>query len=607
MKTILMNILLAAVLIVGTAAPALAQGELHAAPHAFDSTVLTPAAPTLTRPLILDAAHKVHVVATLLWNDAAVTLISPAGTRYPLGPTSTGAIETFVSQRATGSNHHAVLTDPTPGTWQIEIVAHNLTSNRDVVIHTMFAPNPVVLALLGGGANVPSGVPSSVALAVFDGMTKLRDTTVEAAAYSPSGTRTPITFRDDGIFPDATANDGNYGASVATGDAGEYEVAVRVRGNASTGAFVRTATASFRAVARTAIFDGTFTDAGIDDNGDGLLDAVIVRPRLNVTRAGTYNVSLELRSTGGRTIVANFSGALGTGVVSPAVRFNAEDIVRDLGENGPYLVRLAEAKEHLPEGILTVDRRLDLGNTGAYTLTQFQRERLRLGSGTATGIDLNGNGRFDRLRIDLQLIAELSGFYQFSGTLTDRNGTVLGLSSGSRTFSPGTNTITLLFDGMKIGENGVDGPYTLSLIAFGAGQSLVAPRAFDANFLARQFEGYTLDTTPPVLGVSVTPSVLWPANHEMAEIVPTITVTDDQDPSPAVTLISVTSNEGDDVQGDGHTSDDVDVATGRIFLRAERSGLGNDRVYTLTWVARDAAGNSSTARATVTVPHDKRK
>ena len=607
MKTILMNLFLAAVLMAGTAAPALAQGELHAAPHAFDSAVLTPTASTVTRTLVIDASPKVHIVASLLWNDASVTLISPSGTRHAVGTTSTASIETFVSQLATGSNHHAILTNPTPGVWQVEIVARNLTSNRDVVIHTMFAKNPVVLALLGGGANVPAGISGGVALAVFDGTTKLRSTTIEAAAYAPTGARTPISFRDDGAFPDVTANDGNYAASVATAAVGEYEVAVRVRGTASTGTFVRTATATFRAVARTAIFDGTFTDSGIDDNHDGLLDAIVIRPRLNITQAGTYNVSLELRSAGGRSIVGTFSGALATGSVSPAVRFNAEEIVRDLREDGPYFVRFAEAEQHLPEGILTVDRRLDLGNTRVYTLTQFQRDRLRLGGGTATGVDFNANGRFDQLRIDLQLIAEVSGFYQFSGTLTDRNGTVLGLHSGSRNFISGTNTITLLFDGRTIGENGVDGPYTLSLIAFGAGQSLVAPRAFDANFLARQFEGYKLDTTPPVISVSVTPNVLWPADHKMVEITPTISVTDDQDPAPAVNLVSVTSNEGDDVQGDGHTSEDIDVSTGRIFLRAERSGLGEDRVYTLTWIARDAAGNSATAQATVTVPHDRGK
>ena len=42
---------------------------------------------------------------------------------------------------------------------------------------------------------------------------------------------------------------------------------------------------------------------------------------------------------------------------------------------------------------------------------------------------------------------------------------------------------------------------------------------------------------------------------------------------------------------------------GRIFLRAERSGTGDGRVYTITYEAVDASGNTSEAAATVTGSH----
>lgn len=201
--------------------------------------------------------------------------------------------------------------------------------------------------------------------------------------------------------------------------------------------------------------------------------------------------------------------------------------------------------------------------------------------------------------------------YTYSGSLLDRNGVEFGFRHGETIVFSGTHTITLSFDGHAIGERGVDGPYVLgSFLMFGAGayQSIVTSNVFTTEpYRASQFEGFTRDITPPVLTVSVTPAVLWPANHKMVEIVPTISVSDDFDPSPVVNLVSITSNEGDDAHGDGNTSNDILIDNGRIFLRAERSGLSKDRIYTLTWRAQDQTGNNSLASATVTVPHDRKK
>jgi hypothetical protein len=74
-------------------------------------------------------------------------------------------------------------------------------------------------------------------------------------------------------------------------------------------------------------------------------------------------------------------------------------------------------------------------------------------------------------------------------------------------------------------------------------------------------------------------------------------------------------NEGDEKstydpaqepKGDGNTTGDIQVDTkGRIFLRAERSGTGTGRVYTITYDAVDCGGNVTRRSAIVTVPHDQ--
>ncbi|MDQ6800368.1 MAG: hypothetical protein M3041_05970 [Acidobacteriota bacterium] len=251
--------------------------------------------------------------------------------------------------------------------------------------------------------------------------------------------------------------------------------------------------------------------------------------------------------------------------------------------------------------------------------------RLRLnGTGSAEGVDLNANGKFDQLVVNFGIDADLGAFYQYSVSLTDRNGRNLGSYTDVVFLSAGSNTVTATFDGVPIGANGVDGPYFLSNLNmfdfFGQGISLVAPIAFTTQaFRASAFEGFSgvIDTTPPTVVVRVTPSVLWPPNHKMVEITVHVMATDDIDPNPVVSYSGTVSNQlasnsGENQHGDnqggyegGNTSPDISFQHGKLFLRAERTGRGNqDRVYTITYSARDAAGNIGIGTATVTVPHD---
>ena len=117
-----------------------------------------------------------------------------------------------------------------------------------------------------------------------------------------------------------------------------------------------------------------------------------------------------------------------------------------------------------------------------------------------------------------------------------------------------------------------------------------------------------VDQTPPVLNVSLSPTVLWPPNHTLATINATITISDSCDPNPRVELVSVTSSEPDAGLGDGDKANDIQGASigtdDRSFmLRAERSGAGAGRTYTVTYRATDRSGNSTLATATVVVPH----
>ena len=117
-----------------------------------------------------------------------------------------------------------------------------------------------------------------------------------------------------------------------------------------------------------------------------------------------------------------------------------------------------------------------------------------------------------------------------------------------------------------------------------------------------------IDKTPPVIsGLPAVGCKIWPPNHSLVEVA-TVTAADALSGlAPASPTVTGTSNESSLQPGSGQAPTDVVVNGTSVQLRAERSGSGNGRVYTLTASASDLAGNSTTAIATCTVPHDQGK
>ena len=121
------------------------------------------------------------------------------------------------------------------------------------------------------------------------------------------------------------------------------------------------------------------------------------------------------------------------------------------------------------------------------------------------------------------------------------------------------------------------------------------------------------DTTAPTLQVSLSPNLLWPPNHNLVPISATVQASDSCDANPAVSLVSITSSEPDEGLGDGDQPNDIQAIGGgpivfgtdvrSFLLRAERSGAeGNGRIYTVTYSAKNGAGNSVSVSAQVIVP-----
>jgi hypothetical protein len=108
-----------------------------------------------------------------------------------------------------------------------------------------------------------------------------------------------------------------------------------------------------------------------------------------------------------------------------------------------------------------------------------------------------------------------------------------------------------------------------------------------------------IDAQAPALTVTLSQSILWPANNQMRTIGITAGLSDNCDGG----RWELTSVVGDD----GATGIDIAAATGTAAtsfdVRAKRTGSGGGRTYTALFTATDAAGNVVTRSATVVVPH----
>ena len=117
-----------------------------------------------------------------------------------------------------------------------------------------------------------------------------------------------------------------------------------------------------------------------------------------------------------------------------------------------------------------------------------------------------------------------------------------------------------------------------------------------------------VDTQPPIVDLGATPSTLWPPNHKLVDVHAALRV---NECGPfTVSLLSVSSSEPDNGTGDGDTVGDIqgaDLGTPDVDfkLRAERSGGGPGRVYTVVYKVVDAGGLETLATALITVPHDQ--
>lgn len=190
----------------------------------------------------------------------------------------------------------------------------------------------------------------------------------------------------------------------------------------------------------------------------------------------------------------------------------------------------------------------------------------------------------------LMAFATGNGFLTFAGAADDNDGIphgVGGFFADARivTVAPLTGIYTLtVFDFIGAGPPDAAGEVPYDILASGLGVGVTISASADKESLG-------------------------PPNHKMHTVVLTVEASG----CGAVSVsVDVSSNEPVNDRGDGNTDEDWSVTdngdgTFDIQLRAERSGTGEGRVYSITATATDETGSSNATTVEVSVAHDRGK
>ena len=114
------------------------------------------------------------------------------------------------------------------------------------------------------------------------------------------------------------------------------------------------------------------------------------------------------------------------------------------------------------------------------------------GTGTDLGIDDDADGAFDNLQVNLDVFLLSAHHLNLSARLIDSDGGTIDISSSDVGFFPlGPGTLSLSFDGDKIGEHGIDGPYTVVDLVFrGSECDVFSVDYITDTYAASEFSGF---------------------------------------------------------------------------------------------------------------------
>ncbi len=243
-------------------------------------------------------------------------------------------------------------------------------------------------------------------------------------------------------------------------------------------------------------FTGDVTFAPVDDDLDGIAEALSADVEVKLATAGQYTVLGTLRKGG--QLIANrpsWESMLPvratldeiSGVYTVTLKFSGEQIDRS-GLDGPYGLVL--------QGIAATGSTSATLATPIYAHTLFGETAARLAGASEVAVDGNGDGKYEAIDVTVDLGVRLPGELRLQGSL-EKDGQTLADAGAVQTLTAGARQVVLRFDGRKIRRSELDGPYEGSVNLIDAGGHTIDGITFTTRpYTAGSFAGLLVPQAP---------------------------------------------------------------------------------------------------------------
>ncbi len=205
-----------------------------------------------------------------------------------------------------------------------------------------------------------------------------------------------------------------------------------------------------------------YSECVIDTDSDGFYDYLCINFSINVTIPGNCTIKGDLYSQD-ETLIESCLEIfnLSNGIQNLSFLFNGSSIYR-CSNLTSYILKDFNIYDEF--GYL-IDSRKIAYTTQTYDYRIFEKpEIIKCKVLNDTGVDINNNGLYDYLLVNISINVTLSGNYTLRGYLYSQNGEFICMASNSSFATTGECIISLFFSGYAINCAKINGSYNISIV-----------------------------------------------------------------------------------------------------------------------------------------------